>query len=88
VWRAFAQSDGMSMEQIARLVKRKTVIEEALKRWLKRRVRSITEISTRERLCEEVWRPKLIRYIKKTGAGMKSPKAERREEWEIQIDNQ
>lgn len=78
----------MSREELVSLVRRKRVIKEALKRWLRRRVRSISEISTRERLCKEVWRPALIRYIRKTGAGMRGPGREIREEWEIQIDNQ
>lgn len=64
------------------------MIEEGLKRWLKRRVRTIDDISTRERLWEEIWRPAITRYIRKTGAGMKGPPREKREEWEVLIDNQ
>lgn len=83
-----ARGGDMSREEQAHLLKRKGVIEEALKRWLKRKVRGIGDISIRERLCEEVWRPAIARYIRKTGAGMQGPSREVREEWEVQIDNQ
>lgn len=48
----------------------------------------ISDISIRERLGKKIWRLALARYIRRTGAGMVGPKTERREEWEIQIDNQ
>lgn len=69
--------------------RRKRVVEDAIKRWTKRKIRSISQIGTRERLCEEVWRPALVKYIRKTGVGMKGPdERDAREEWEIQIDCQ
>lgn len=57
----------MDREEKNELIRRKEVIEEVLKRWLKRGVQRIKEIKTSERLCKEVWRLALKRYIRKMG---------------------
>lgn len=66
------------------MVKRQKAIQEAMKRWTREGIKSIDQIGTRVRLCEELWGPALIGYIK----WQYKAQRERREEWEIQIENQ
>lgn len=64
------QQRRIGKEEATRLMKRSKVIQEAVKRWSGSGIRSIGQIQTRERLCEEVWRPALSRFIKRTGIGI------------------